>query len=194
MRIITGAYRGAKLFTVPGRTTRPTTSYHREMIFSMQSDYAGKTVLDLFAGTGSFGLETLSRGALWVDFVEFASAAISVLMQNIHKLKCEESCHVWRKRAEAFVKAPPRTYDVIFLDPPYNKGLVNPVLEGIYQGGLLLPDGVIIAEHSPKEPLLPEFVSDRIAGRENRESCFSILCPQAKSPLARDLHVSQEID
>lgn len=178
MRIITGRYRGAKLFTVPGRTTRPTSSYHREMIFSMYPDYEDKYVLDLFAGTGSFGLETLSRGAAWVDFVEFSSTAIAILMQNIHKLGCEAGCHVWRKRCESFLKAPPRAWDVVFLDPPYGKGLVNPVLEAILGCGLLRPGGIVIAEHSPKEPLQPRFKALQISGKEGRESCFSVLSPE----------------
>jgi 16S rRNA (guanine966-N2)-methyltransferase len=61
MRIITGRFKGVKLYTVPGISTRPTTDFNREIIFSMYPDYKGLRVLDLFAGTGSFGLETLSR-------------------------------------------------------------------------------------------------------------------------------------
>ncbi len=194
MRVITGKYRGAKLFTVPGRTTRPTTSFHREMIFNMHSEYSAHTVLDLFAGTGSFGLEALSRGAAWVDFVEFASTAIAVLMQNIHKLGCEDSCHVWRKRAEAFLKVAPRQYHVIFLDPPYNKGLVNPALSTIFSTDILLPGGTVIVEHSPKEPLLPLFSASYVNGRANRESCFSILCPAAKKNTAEAGDAPKEID
>ncbi len=71
MRIITGIYKKRNLFLVPGMSTRPTSSFNREVIFSVLQDYAGCRVLDLFAGSGSLGLETLSRGAVWVDFVEF---------------------------------------------------------------------------------------------------------------------------
>lgn len=99
MRIITGIYKGRKLSPVPGKTTRPTTSFNREVIFSVQQDYTGGYVLDLFAGTGSLGLEALSRGAVWVDFVEFAPAAIATLLANISHLGCGESCHLWRKKS-----------------------------------------------------------------------------------------------
>lgn len=85
MRIISGRFKGATIHSVPGQKTRPTSSFYREMIFSMVADYEGKRVLDLFAGTGSLGLEALSRGSVWVDFVEFASAAIAVLLKNIDR-------------------------------------------------------------------------------------------------------------
>jgi len=194
MRIITGKYRGRSLFTVPGRTTRPTSSFNREMIFSMHPDYEGKQVLDLFAGTGSFGLETLSRGAQWVDFVEFSTAALAVLMQNIAKLDCGDCCHVWRKRCEAFLKKPPRAYDVIFLDPPYAKGLVNPTLEAIFRGGALADGGIVIAEHSPKEPLSASFMAMRVAGKDGRENCFSILSPAETAAGGNKCAQSEEFD
>ena len=95
MRIITGKFKGRNLFTVDGRSTRPTTAFNREVVFSMWQDYEGRRILDLFAGTGSFGLEALSRGAVWVDFVEFANPAVSTLLKNISLLGCGELCHVW---------------------------------------------------------------------------------------------------
>ncbi len=175
MRIITGKYKGRKLFTVDGRTTRPTTAFNREVIFSVQQDYEAKRVLDLFAGTGSFGLEALSRGAEWVDFVEFAPAAISTLLQNITLLRCGEDCHVWRKRADAFLKATDQTWDIIFLDPPYNKNLVNPTLQLIREHKLLREDGIIIAEHSPLEIISEEFSESIIKVREGKTSSFTLL-------------------
>ena len=68
MRIITGIYKKRNLFLVPGMSTRPTTSFNREVIFSVIQNYEGSRVLDLFAGSGSLGLDTLSRGAVRVDF------------------------------------------------------------------------------------------------------------------------------
>ena len=104
MRIITGKYKGRNLLTVDGRTTRPTTAYNRAMIFNVYSDLEGKRVLDLFAGTGFYGLEALSRGAKWVDLVEFATPAVAVILKNVALLGCGDDCHVWRKRADAFLK------------------------------------------------------------------------------------------
>jgi 16S rRNA (guanine966-N2)-methyltransferase len=175
MRIITGRYKGRNLFSVPGSSTRPTTSYNREVVFSMYQDYVGKRVLDLFAGTGSFGLEALSRGAEWVDFVEFSSPAIATLLKNIELLKCGELCHLWRKRAEAFLKDAESAWDIIFLDPPYEKNLVNPSLKTILDRNLLKPGGVIIAEHSPREPVSADLAPRLQKQKTGRTTSFSIL-------------------
>ncbi|MGC9361325.1 MAG: 16S rRNA (guanine(966)-N(2))-methyltransferase RsmD [Candidatus Syntrophosphaera sp.] len=175
MRIITGRYKGRNLFTVKGRTTRPTTDYNREMIFSMYGDFEGKRVLDLFAGTGSFGLEALSRGAVWADFVEFATPALAVLLKNVGLLGCGDICHVWRKRVRAFLKGTSDVWDVIFLDPPYGKNLINPTLRLIQQRSLLNEGGMIIAEHSPAEAILPEFKDRVIRQKEGKTSSFTLL-------------------
>ncbi len=175
MRIITGKYKGRELYMVSGRSTRPTTAFNREVIFSAYQDFAGKRVLDLFAGTGSFGLESLSRGALWVDFVEFASPAIAVLLKNINKLGCSEDCHIYRKKVQSFLSDEHEPYDIIFLDPPYDKDLVNPTLELICERMLLAPEGVIIVEHSPKEPLEPQFNELVFKHKSGKTACFSWL-------------------
>ncbi|MBN2666821.1 MAG: 16S rRNA (guanine(966)-N(2))-methyltransferase RsmD [Bacteroidales bacterium] len=176
MRIITGKYKGMNLLTVPGNTTRPTTDYQREVIFSMYQDYSGLRVLDLYAGTGSFGLETLSRGADWVDFVEFSNKALTILIKNIAKLKCGESCHVHRRRVEVFLSAAADKWDVIFLDPPYKKNLVNETIRLIKSMKLLTPDGIIIAEHHPEEKIADEFRPDIINYKQNsRITAFTVL-------------------
>jgi 16S rRNA (guanine966-N2)-methyltransferase len=105
MRIITGRYKGMSLFTVPGNTTRPTTDYQREVVFSIFQEYEGARALDLYAGTGSFGLECLSRGAAWADFVEFSNKALNILIKNVEKLQCSEVCHVHRRKVSAFLSS-----------------------------------------------------------------------------------------
>ncbi len=182
MRIITGIYKGRNLFTVSGASTRPTTSFNRELIFSTWQDYQDKRVLDLFAGTGSFGLEALSRGASWVDFVEFASAAIGILLKNIDLLKCSTSCHVYRRRVEDFLRDTGERWDLIFLDPPYNKNLVNPCLHTILERGLLQPGGVVIAEHSPSESIAAELVPHLLNSKPGKSTQFSILAEEFRPP------------
>ncbi len=174
MRIITGKYKGQKILGVPGISTRPTTAFNRETIFSMYPYYEGYRVLDLFAGTGAFGLECLSRGAEWVDFVEFATPAIATLLENIQKMKCGADCHVHRRRVEAYLKLQHEPYDLIFLDPPYNKGLVGKCLELIFSGNLLQTDGIIIAEHSPGEAIPPEYLSHQTDHKQGKITCFTI--------------------
>jgi 16S rRNA (guanine966-N2)-methyltransferase len=176
MRIITGKYKGTTLFTVPGKTTRPTTDYQREVIFSMYQDYADLRVLDLYAGTGSFGLETLSRRASWVDFIEFSNKALSILLKNIEKLKCSESCHVHRRKVAVFLSSTTQQWDVIFLDPPYKKNMVNDTVRLIKEYNLLTPDGLIIVEHHPDEKIEPEFEQDIINFKKNsRITAFTVL-------------------
>ncbi|HNQ43656.1 MAG TPA: 16S rRNA (guanine(966)-N(2))-methyltransferase RsmD [Candidatus Cloacimonadota bacterium] len=173
MRIITGKYKGRELFMVPGRSTRPTTAFNREVIFSAYQEFNGKRVLDLFAGTGSFGLEALSRGAIWADFVEFASPAIAVLLKNINKLGCSDICHIYRKKVQSFLATGHDPYDIIFLDPPYDKNLVNPTLEMICDNMLLAPEGVIIVEHSPREPLESPYSDLVFKHKSGKTACFS---------------------
>ncbi len=179
MRIITGKYKGRRLYSVEGKTTRPTTDYNRAMIFSVYWDLEGKRVLDLFAGTGSYALEALSRGAVWADLVEFATPAVAVILKNVALLGCGEDCHIWRKRAEAFLKGTQDKWDVIFLDPPYAKDLLNPCLDLIYERNLLNSGGVAIAEHSPKEPVVEAYQKLVLTAKTGRTSCFTLLKAEA---------------
>ncbi|PKN78105.1 MAG: 16S rRNA (guanine(966)-N(2))-methyltransferase RsmD [Candidatus Cloacimonetes bacterium HGW-Cloacimonetes-1] len=179
MRIITGKFKGASLYTVPGMTTRPTTDYNRELIFSVYQEYAGVKVLDLYAGTGSFGLEALSRGAEYVDFVEFSTKALTTLFQNIEKLRCGDDCHVHRRRVEQYIKDCETQYDVIFLDPPYNKDMVNRTVSAILSRELLKPEGLIIVEHARAEALDIAFKPHIITDKPGKVTCFSILQPHS---------------
>ncbi|HPS38459.1 MAG TPA: 16S rRNA (guanine(966)-N(2))-methyltransferase RsmD [Candidatus Cloacimonadota bacterium] len=171
---MTGKYRGSKLYTVPGQGTRPTSDFNREVIFSKYPDYKDLRVLDLFAGTGSFGLECLSRGAEWVDFVEFANQAIAVLLLNIAKLNCSDQCHIHRRRVEQYLAKADHLYDVIFLDPPYDKGLVEKCLDLIFAGDMLKPEGIVIVEHSAKERIPDRWLPRLIDTRAGKITSFSI--------------------
>lgn len=186
MRIITGKYKGRKLFSVSGKSTRPTSSYHRAMIFNIYGDFEGKRVLDLYSGTGSLALEALSRGAVWADMVEFASPAVATILKNVEMLGCGESCHVWRKRVDAFLKKTEERWDLIFVDPPYGKGLLNPSLELIFERDLLETDGVLIAEHSPQEQVSQNYAAHKLGYKEGRAVCVTILAAQPYVAEARE--------
>lgn len=175
MRIITGDFKGRNLALVPGKSTRPTTAFNREVIFSVHQDYDDCRVLDLFAGTGSFGLEALSRGAVWVDFVEFAPAAMSTILKNIAHLGCGELCHLWRKKVDAYLNSCTDTYDIIFMDPPYLKNLVNPTLKLILERKLLNSEGIIVVEHSPREPIAEIYRPLLTKEKSSKSSAFSWL-------------------
>lgn len=175
MRIISGKYKGMNLASVPGFTTRPTTDYTRAVIFSILPDCAGLKVLDLYAGTGSLGLEALSRGAEWVDFVEFSNKAIAIIRQNIDKLRLRNQCHLYKRRVEAYLKDTTSPYDLIFLDPPYAKELVNNTLTGIYDSDLLIDDGLIVVEHAPREIIASGFQDLIVSSRSTKTTTVTIL-------------------
>ena len=157
MRIITGKFKKANLFAVPGNTARPTTDYIKEVIFSVIPSCEGKNVLDIYAGSGSLGFETLSRNALFVDFVDFSDKSIKTMKRNIEKLKCTSDCKIHRKKVSAFLNSCEKKFDLIFMDPPYNKDLVNSTIEKVVENDLLTKSGIIVIEHSPREKLLEKW-------------------------------------
>jgi 16S rRNA (guanine966-N2)-methyltransferase len=154
MRIIAGKWRSRIIEAPPGRDTRPTADRVREAWMSMlQPDIEGSHVLDLFAGSGALGLETLSRGAESVTFVEWAPGALRVLQKNIGKLGALEQSVVIRGDALHFIEnLGPQAYDLALADPPYGQGLAESVarvfLERRFARALWL-------EHGAQE-ILPE--------------------------------------
>ncbi|NQV18327.1 MAG: 16S rRNA (guanine(966)-N(2))-methyltransferase RsmD [Armatimonadetes bacterium] len=175
MRIISGKYKKANLFSVPGKTARPTTDYLKEVIFSVLYDCADKKVLDLFAGSGALGLEALSRGAEKAVFVDLSDKAIKTIKQNISKLKCEKDCRIYKKRVSSFLIKTTEKFDLIFLDPPYDKNLVNSTIELIFKKGLLNADGKIIVEYSKNEKISEELQPSTDYEKESGRTTITIL-------------------
>ncbi|MCK4652984.1 MAG: 16S rRNA (guanine(966)-N(2))-methyltransferase RsmD [Candidatus Cloacimonetes bacterium] len=159
MRIISGKFKKAKLYTVPGKNVRPTTDFLKETIFSIIYDCKKKKVLDLFAGSGSLGLEALSRGAESVVLVDFLFKAVKTISRNIEKLRCEDSCRIYQKKVSSFLRTNPKQFDMIFMDPPYNKNLVNSTIELIFENDMVFSEGKIIIEHSKNEKLDDKWAS-----------------------------------
>ncbi|GAB0118876.1 16S rRNA (guanine(966)-N(2))-methyltransferase RsmD [Acidisoma sp. 7E03] len=157
MRIIGGRWRGRRLAAPLGADTRPTADRARQALFDMlmHSPWAADalreaTVLDVFAGTGAMGLEALSRGAARACFIENARPALAALRANIAACKAEALAEV----IAADARTPPRgpACSVIFLDPPYGRGLVPAALAGLGPAGWLAPGALIIAEVGSEEP------------------------------------------
>ncbi|OGO13402.1 MAG: 16S rRNA (guanine(966)-N(2))-methyltransferase RsmD [Chloroflexi bacterium RBG_16_47_49] len=124
LRIIGGKARGRKIKSVPGETTRPITDKVREALFNIiSSDIQAATVLDLFAGTGSVGIEALSRGAKYVCFVDLNRQPISTIRENLKRIGLEEGAEVIRSDAFSFLEHPPsHKFDYVYIAPPqYNK-------------------------------------------------------------------------
>ena len=151
MRVISGQARGIKLVTVDGLETRPTTDRVKEAIFSMiQHSIYDVKALDLFSGSGALGIELLSRGGNFVDFVELNKAAITCINENLTKTKLGEFAKVHQATVEnALLKLNQSgaKYDVVFMDPPYHKGHIKSTIDGIINYKLLNINGIIVLEH-----------------------------------------------
>ena len=150
MRIISGTARGLKLQSLSGSDTRPTLDNVKEAIFSMLFDYVrGARVLDLFAGSGALGIEALSRGAEHADFVDLNPAACKVIKENLTRSRFLDVSKLYTLEAKAYIeraKKDGKKYDLIFLDPPYNKGFIAPIIEAVISKNLLSDEGIIVLE------------------------------------------------
>jgi len=149
-RIIAGTFRGRRLAVPEGRAVRPTTDRMRERLFSMlmhgrYPEMHGARVADLFAGTGALGLEALSRGALHTTFVEISPSSVDCIKANIATLGVKGETNILQRSAHALPDTT-EPYDFIFMDPPYNKGLVEPTLDCLLSADWIAGSGVIVCE------------------------------------------------
>lgn len=153
MRIIAGRWRGVPLTGVgkgdPGAHLRPTPDRVRESLFSMLASHGvidEAHVLDLFAGTGALGLEALSRGAAAAVFVENGRVGQRLIADNIAKLKAQEQAQLMRGDATRLAGWAGAPFDLVFLDPPYGKGLGERALEAVRDW--LSPGAMVVWEES----------------------------------------------
>lgn len=155
MRVITGSARGRRLRELEGTETRPTTDRVKEGLFSaLQFDIEGRRVLDLFAGTGQLGIEALSRGAASCVFVDRRTDAARLVRENLTVTELADRAKVVAGDSLEFLKGLRETFDLIFLDPPYQSGLLETALERISRFDILSPHGIIAAE-APAKQILP---------------------------------------
>lgn len=145
MRIISGQFKGRKLKTLDGMNTRPTADRVKESLFNILGNKVyDANVLDLFAGSGSLGLEALSRGAVSCVFVDSSKAAISIVEENVKLCRQEKNSKLINKDYIEVLKLVDEKFDIIFVDPPYSKGIELVVLDRAKN--ILTEDGVIIVE------------------------------------------------
>ncbi len=156
MRVITGSAKGCRLQTLEGDDVRPTGERVKEGLFSaIQFDIEGCRVLDLFAGSGQLGIEALSRGAASCVFTDSSKQAVQVIRENVAHAHLEEKAAVLQTDAFAYLggRAAGQEFDLIFLDPPYAKGLLQRALE---QLPLHVAEGGTVMCESPLHEPLPE--------------------------------------
>lgn len=153
MRVITGTARGRRLKTPENYDVRPTTDNVKESVFNiLQFDIEGRRVLDLFAGTGQLGIECLSRGAAEVVFVDKSRDSLKIVKDNL--AICGFKAPTVQEDAVSYLRHC-GSFDIIFIDPPYDSDLYEPVLDAINSIDILSDGGIIICE-ARKEKQLPD--------------------------------------
>ncbi|HKJ08525.1 MAG TPA: 16S rRNA (guanine(966)-N(2))-methyltransferase RsmD [Gammaproteobacteria bacterium] len=171
LRIIGGAWRGRRLAFPPVPGLRPTPDRVRETLFNwLAPTLVGARCLDLFAGSGALGLEAASRGAAQVVLVDSDRQVTAALREHAVRLQAGEAVEVVQADALTFLDGPARPFDVVFLDPPFSRGLLAPCIARLEAGGWLAHDGYLYleAERHLAEPPLPtgwEIVRSKTAGQ-----------------------------
>ena len=152
MRVIAGKARRLQLKTPEGFDTRPTTDKTKETLFNILNPYISDTdFLDMFAGSGAIGIEALSRGAKYAAFIEDNKAALECIKVNLQTTKLESDAEVMAynvKDAIRILEIRGKVFDVIFMDPPYNRGLEKEVLLILQNSNIVYCDTIIVVEAS----------------------------------------------
>jgi 16S rRNA (guanine966-N2)-methyltransferase len=204
VRVIAGEARGVPLAAPPGKGTRPTSDRTKEAIFAVLGDLGCEgRVLDLFAGSGALGIEALSRGATFCDFVEAAPAACRVIAANLAKTKLAAQGRVHQRTVERFVAegstpqrspasgttgdateaqtaasagtAASRPYDLILIDPPYAIDGLETVLRAVAGSALVGKETALLVEHASRRPLPPRLGPlSLVKSRAHGDSAFSL--------------------
>lgn len=152
MRVITGSAKGKRLATPEGKDVRPTSDKVKEGIFSaLQFDIEGRRILDLFAGSGQLGIEALSRGAESAVLVDSSAVSIRIAKQNVENCGFSDIARVIQLDYSAFCAMSRDTFDIVFLDPPYNEGLLSNAVKAVLP--LMSDYGLIVCEHPPEVKL-----------------------------------------
>jgi 16S rRNA (guanine966-N2)-methyltransferase len=152
MRIVAGRFRGRVLASPPDESIRPTSDRVRESVFNMLAsrlgpDLGSARVLDLFAGTGALGLEALSRGASFAMFVDSGIAARALIRDHIEGFGLGGTAKLLKRDATSLGPIERfRPFDLVFLDPPYGKGLGEKALQSVVDGGWIVPEALIVFE------------------------------------------------
>ncbi len=158
MRIISGVYGGLQLASKLPPNIRPTTDLSRESLFNVLSnllDFNSLSVLDLFAGTGALGIEAISRGASFVNFVDKSFQSISIIKMNLEKINIELNKYKINKQDVAkFLKNEQQNYDLIFADPPYDVNFFEEIIQHILRNKILRDNGIIVYELSSMQSII----------------------------------------
>ena len=177
MRVIAGQAKGHRLKVAKGTITRPATDLVRGAIFSIletvTSDWT--RVLDLFAGSGALGIEALSRGAGWVDFVEREPQCCDIIRQNLEKTKLVAQSHIYCCSVVKAISFLDKEYSIILMDPPYSDSSIGSFVTRLASTKLAGIKTTVVVTHSPHSPLSSTYATlNLIKERRHGDSCIAI--------------------
>ncbi len=178
MRIISGIYKGRKLKSSDDLSIRPTTDRVKELIFNVLQDFpAGKTVLDLFSGSGSLGLEALSRGAEKVYFVDSSNKSLEILKQNIKAIGVPQENYIILKQAAIeFAKQTTTPIDLLLLDPPFKYSELQLLIDTLFKSPMMTPKSLLVLEHERINPIeMQSSLYDVLIQKKTGRSLISFL-------------------
>ncbi|MFC2041437.1 16S rRNA (guanine(966)-N(2))-methyltransferase RsmD [Chloroflexota bacterium] len=177
MRVIAGIAKGHRLKVPKGTITRPATDLVRGAIFSIlenTTDYWGQ-VLDLFSGSGALGIEALSRGAGWVDFVEREPRCCAIIKENLEKTKLAAQAHVYCCSVTKALSFLDKEYSIILMDPPYSDSSIGNLLTQVATSKLVGADTILVVTHSPHLPLSSRYaVLNLVKEHRHGDSCIAL--------------------
>lgn len=177
MRVIAGVAKGHPLKCPQNTGTRPATDLVRGAIFSilenMESDWS--QVLDLFSGSGAMGIEALSRGAGWVDFVDHQPRCCAIIKQNLEKTKLTDKAHIYCcsiARALSFLD---KEYGIVIMDPPYADLSIGSIIERLAVSKLVGDSTTVVVTHSPRLKLDSKYaLLNLVKERRHGDSCIAL--------------------
>ena len=183
MRVIAGKAKGHQLKVAKGTITRPATDLVRGAIFSIletiTSDWS--QVLDLFAGSGALGIEALSRGAGWVDFVEQVPRCCDIIRQNLEKTKLASHAHIYCCSVAKALTFLDKEYNIILMDPPYSNSSIGNTVTHLATSKLVGASTIVVVTHSPHLPLNSTYAPlNLIKHHRHGDSCIAVYQKEGK--------------
>jgi len=183
MRVIAGKAKGHRLKVPKGVTTRPATDLVRGAIFSILEATASSwaQVLDLFAGSGALGIEALSRGAGWVDFVEHKTRCCDIISQNLEGTKLAAQAHIYCCSVRKAISFLDKEYNIILMDPPYSSSSIGSLVTQLGTSKVVGKDTVVVVTHSSRLPLDSTYATlNLIKEHRHGDSCIAIYQKEGK--------------
>ncbi len=177
MRVIAGTAKGHRLKVAKGTITRPATDLVRGAIFSILETTTGdwEQVLDLFSGSGALGIEALSRGAGWVDFVERQPRCCAIIRENLEKTKLAAQAHVYCCSVAKALSFLDKEYSIILMDPPYSDSSIGNVVTQLATSKLVGAGSIVVVTHSPHLPLNSTYATlNLIKEHRHGDSCIAV--------------------